>query len=247
MVEQITTARYYIGTSGWHYDHWREVFYPRGLAKSRWLGFYSGQFSTVELNNSFYRLPSERAFTTWKDSSPPEFVFSVKVSRFITHIKRLRDTATSVSKFMARARLLEGKLGPLLYQLPKNMRRDVQVFEDFLKMLPGDVCHVFEFRHDSWFDDDIFNLLRRYNAGFCIYDMPGFNTPVVATSDFAYIRFHGSRWLYGGCYSDKELKDWARRIKELDVRVVYAYFNNDIEGFATRNALTFKHLLEASS
>jgi uncharacterized protein YecE (DUF72 family) len=242
MAEQIKTVRYYIGTSGWHYDHWREVFYPTGLAKSKWLEFYSRQFYTVELNNSFYRLPSEKAFANWKDSSPPEFVFSVKVSRFITHIKRLRDTAEPVSKFMSRARLLEGKLGPLLYQLPQNMRCDVQVFEDFLKTLPGDACHVFEFRHDSWFNDDVFNLLRRYTAGFCIYDMPGFSTPLVATSDFAYIRFHGSRWLYGGCYSDKELEDWARRIKELEVRTVYAYFNNDTEGFATRNALTFRHL-----
>jgi len=167
-------VKYYVGTSGWHYNHWREEFYPKGLAKSRWLEFYSEHFSTVEINNSFYHLPSEKAFTNWRDSSPPEFVFSVKVSQFITHIKRLRDTAEAVAKFMARAKLLEGKLGPLLYQLPQNMKRDYQVLEDFLKILPENAYHVFEFRHNSWFDDGIFNLLRRYNAGFCIYDMPGF-------------------------------------------------------------------------
>ena len=236
--------RCYIGTSGWHYDHWREKFYPKGLAKSKWLGFYSEHFSTVELNNSFYHLPSEKAFINWKDSSPPEFVFSVKVSRFITHIKRLRNTAEPIANFMARARLLEGKLGPLLYQLPQNMKHDDQKLEDFLRILPEDAHHVFEFRHNSWFDDRVFDLLRRYHVGFCIYDMPGFSTPVMATSDFAYIRFHGSRSLYGGCYSDKELEGWAQKIIELGVRVVYAYFNNDAEGFAIKNALMLKHFLE---
>ncbi|MFH1483939.1 MAG: DUF72 domain-containing protein, partial [Chloroflexota bacterium] len=178
---------YYIGTSGWHYDHWREKFYPKGLAKSRWLKFYSSHFSTVEVNNSFYHLPSEKAFTNWKDSSPSEFVFSVKVSRFITHIKRLRDTTEPMVNFMSRARILDGKLGPLLYQLPQNMKYNAQALEDFVKILPGDAVHVFEFRHNSWFDDKIFSLLRRYDVGFCIYDMPGFRTPVVTTSDFSYI------------------------------------------------------------
>ncbi len=236
-------ARYYIGTSGWHYDHWREKFYPKDLAKSKWLEFYSGHFSTVELNNSFYHLPSEKAFTNWKGSSPPEFVFSVKVSRFITHIKRLRNAAEPMANFMSRVRLLERKLGPLLYQLPQNMKRDDQRLEDFLKMLPKDTGHVFEFRHNSWFDDGVFKLLRHYNAGFCIYDMPGFSTPVIATSDFAYIRFHGSQWLYGGSYSDEELEGWTQKIVELGVKVVYAYFNNDAEGFAIKNALTLKRLL----
>jgi len=234
----------YVGTSGWHYDHWRDEFYPRGLAKSGWLEFYSGHFTTVELNNSFYQLPSEKAFINWRNSSPPGFVFSVKVNRFITHIKRLQDTAEPVARFMARARLLDEKLGPLLYQLPRNMKRDYQVLEDFLKALPGDAHHVFEFRHNSWFDDGVFSLLRRYNAGFCIYDMPGFSTPVVATSDFGYIRFHGSQRLYGGCYSDDELEEWASRITGLGVGAVYAYFNNDAEGFAISNALKFRHLLQ---
>ncbi len=238
---------YYIGTSGWHYGHWRESFYPKGLAKSKWLEFYSGHFSTVEINNSFYQLPSEKTFTNWRDSSPPEFVFSVKVSRFVTHIKRLRNAAEPVAKFIARARLLKGKLGPLLYQLPRNMKRDCEALEDFVKMLPEEACHVFEFRHNSWFDDRVFDILRRYNIGFCIYDMTDFTTPMVTTSGFGYMRFHGSRWLYGGGYSDKELEGWARKITDLKVGMVYAYFNNDAEGFATRNALMLKHLLGVSN
>ncbi|MFH0769305.1 MAG: DUF72 domain-containing protein, partial [Chloroflexota bacterium] len=171
-------TKYYIGTSGWHYDHWRGDFYPKDLAKSKWLEFYSSQFPTVELNSSFYRLPSEKAFNNWKDSSPLEFVFSVKVSRFITHIKRLRDTEEPLANFLARARLLGGKLGPLLYQLPQSMKRDDQTLEGFLKLLPRDASHVFEFRYNSWFDNEVLKLLRHYNVGFCIYDMPGFSTPV---------------------------------------------------------------------
>lgn len=236
--------KYYVGTSGWHYEHWRDEFYPEGLAKARWLEFYSQHFSTVELNNSFYQLPSEKAFINWKDVSPPNFVFAVKVSRFITHIKRLKDTAEPIAKFMARARILENKLGPFLYQLPQNMKQDCQTLEDFLKQIPEDVYHVFEFRHNSWFDKDVFNLLSSYKAGFCMYDMPEFRTPVVATSDFAYIRFHGSHRLYGGCYSDEELDDWVQKVLDLKVSAVYAYFNNDAEGFAIKNALTFRHFFD---
>jgi uncharacterized protein YecE (DUF72 family) len=237
-------VRYYIGTSGWHYDHWRGEFYPKDLVKSGWLEFYSRYFPTVELNNSFYCLPSERAFINWRDSSPTEFVFSVKVSRFITHIKRLRNAEEPVANFLARAWLLEGKLGPLLYQLPQNMKRDDQLLEDFVGILPRDVRHVFEFRHTSWFDKKVFDLLRRYNIGFCIYDMPDLKTPIIATSDLDYIRFHGSHQLYGGCYSDKELDSWAKKIAELETKVVFAYFNNDAEGFAIKNALTLKNIFK---
>jgi uncharacterized protein YecE (DUF72 family) len=238
-------TRYHIGTSGWHYDHWRGEFYPKDMPKSGWLRFYSGYFSSVEINNSFYHLPSEKAFINWRDSSPPGFVFSVKVSRFITHIKRLRDTGEPVDNFMARARLLEGKLGPLLYQLPKSMKRDDRLLEEFIRRLPGNAYYVFEFRHDSWFDQKIFSLLRKYKAGFCVYDMPGFSTPVVATCDIAYIRFHGSHQLYGGCYTEKELGEWAKKLKDFKAKIVFAYFNNDSQGFAVRNALTLKNLLGA--
>lgn len=247
MVEQAAAKRYYIGTSGWHYNHWRGEFYPKDMAKSRWLEFYSSHFSTVELNNSFYHLPSEKAFINWRDSSPPEFIFSVKVNRFITHIKRLRNTEEPVTNLIARARFLGRKLGPLLYQLPQNMKRDDQLLENFIQMLPGNACHVFEFRHISWLNDKVFDLLNRYNTSFCIYDMPDFTTPVMATSEPAYIRFHGSHQLYGGCYSNEELEGWARKITDLESRVVFAYFNNDIEGFAIRNALTLGNLLKVHS
>ncbi|GAI34250.1 unnamed protein product, partial [marine sediment metagenome] len=151
---------YYIGTSGWHYDHWRVRFYPEKLIKAKWLEFYAGHFTTVELNNSFYRLPSEAAFATWRDSSPANFTFAVKVSRFITHIKRLRNTEEAVDNFVGRARILDGKLGPLLYQLPPNMHRNDEVLESFLSILPRGLKHVVEFRHESWLDDKVFEILR---------------------------------------------------------------------------------------
>lgn len=236
---------YYIGTSGWHYDHWRGTFYPEDLSKSKWLQFYSEHFNTVELNNSFYRLPTETAFTNWRDSSPMEFAFAVKVNRFITHIKRLKDTDEPVQTFLSRADLLRDKLGPLLYQLPPNMKRNDEVLENFLVTLPGGYCHIVEFRHESWLDDAVFKILRGHNTGLCVFDMPDFSCPMVATADFVYIRFHGSSALYSSCYSDEELSDWVNRIARLgpDITTVYIYFNNDAEGNAIKNARTMRTML----
>ena len=238
-------VNYLIGTSGWHYEHWRGQFYPQALAKSGWLNFYAQNFATVELNNSFYRLPSEKAFAQWRDSVPENFRFAVKVSRFITHIKRLRNVEEPMDNFLSRARGLNHKLGPLLYQLPPNIPRRDELLESFLKLLPRGLSHTFEFRHKSWFDQGIFDLLRHYGAGLCAFDMPDFTTPLMATSDFAYIRFHGSAGLYWSCYSDQELESWAQRISEIarEVNSVYIYFNNDAQGFAVSNARTLAGML----
>ena len=232
--------KYYIGTSGWVYPHWRDVFYPPKLAQSKWLEFYTRHFHTVELNNSFYRLPSEKAFSNWRDTSPEGFIYAVKVSRFITHIKRLKEVEEPVETFLSRARYLEEKLGPLLYQLPPNMHRNDERLEAFLSLLPRRLRHVVEFRHESWLDEGVFDILRKYNVGFCIFDMPGLACPLVTTADFAYIRFHGSSGLYWSCYSDEELEDWVQKISALgkDLDTVYIYFNNDAQGFAIRNANT---------
>ena len=242
-------ARILIGTSGFAYDHWRERFYPKGLSRAKWLHFYTGHFPTVELNVSFYRLPSESAFVTWHRSSPPGFLFAVKVSRFITHIKRLRSAEEPLESFLGRARLLDEKLGPLLYQLPPNMHRNDEVLDAFLRLLPGGLSHVFEFRHQSWLDEGVFHILRRHNVGLCSFDMPGLPCPLIATADFAYIRFHGSTGLYRSCYSDDELEAWAERVARLAeaVSAVYIYFNNDAEAFAIRNAETLTRLLAGQS
>jgi len=239
----------YVGTSGWHYDHWRERFYPHKLGKPGWLDFYARHFSTVELNNSFYRLPSEAAFANWRDVSPANFSFAVKVSRFITHIKRLKNVEEAVETFMSRAKILEEKLGPLLYQLPPNMHRDDERLESFLAILPRGLKHVVEFRHESWLDEGVFEILRQYNTGLCVFDMPSLRCPLVATADFAYIRFHGSEGLYYSCYSDDELADWAKRLADLatSLKAVYIYFNNDAEAFAVRNAITLRGYLRGEN
>ena len=240
-------VKYYVGCSGWHYEHWRGLYYPGELPKPKWLSFYARQLTTVELNNSFYRLPSEKAFDTWRESTPDNFVFAVKVSRFITHIKRLKNLGTAVENFLSRADLLKGKLGPLLYQLPPSMKRNDELLQDFLSTLPSEYQHVIEFRHESWIDEGVFDILRRHNVGLCVFDMPGFGSPLVATSDFAYIRFHGSEGLYSSPYSNEELAQWAKRITRLgqSIKASYIYFNNDAEAFAVKNATRLRSLLES--
>jgi len=239
-------VKYYVGCSGWHYEHWRGLYYPQDLPKPKWLSFYAQQFDTVELNNSFYRLPSEQAFGTWRESTPDDFVFAVKVSRFITHIRRLRNSGSAVENFLSQAAFLKEKLGPLLYQLPPSMKRNDEVLKSFLSTLPSKYQHVIEFRHESWIDEAVFDILRVYNVGLCVFDMPGLSCPLVATSDFAYIRFHGSEGLYSSSYSGEELTQWAQRIARLgqNVRVSYIYFNNDAKAFAIKNAKTLTNLLQ---
>ena len=239
-------TRFYIGTSGWHYDDWRGRFYPEKLPKSQWLDFYARHFPALELNNTFYRLPSEEAFRKWYESSPEGFVFAVKVSRYITHIKKLKDCAEEVEKFMSRAVLLKEKLGPLLYQLPPGLHRDDDRLTDFLKILPRGRKNVIEFRHESWLVDEVFEILRLHQMGFCIFDMPKLTSPIKATADFAYIRFHGSGSLYSSRYGDEEMAKWAKKIAKLakGLEAVYIYFNNDIAGDALENAATIRNYLE---
>ena len=242
-------AKYHIGCSGWHYGHWRGLYYPKELPKVKWLSCYAQEFNTVELNNTFYRLPSEKAFSTWRESTPDDFVFAVKVSRFITHINRLRNLDASVDNFLSRAAFLKEKLGPLLYQLPPSMRRDDEVLENFLSTLPSKYQHVIEFRHESWIDEKVFDILRRHSVGLCGFDAPGFSCPLVATTDFAYVRLHGSEDLYSSRYSGDDLAHWARRIARLgrNLRITYVYFNNDVEAFAIENAKTLRDLLRSPS
>jgi uncharacterized protein YecE (DUF72 family) len=238
-------ARYFIGTSGWHYDDWRSDFYPERLPKKDWLRYYAGRFSTVELNNSFYRLPTEAAFDRWRDATPDGFRFAVKASRFITHVKRLKDSRGLIANFMSRAARLGEKLGPVLYQLPASFHRDDERLADFLTDLPAG-RHVIEFRHPSWLDDAVFDRLRRHRVGCCVFDMPRLKSPLVATADFAYVRFHGTGERYSGSYPDDLLADWAGRIEGLarGLDAVYVYFNNDVSGHAVRNAATLRGLLE---
>jgi uncharacterized protein YecE (DUF72 family) len=238
-------ARCFIGTSGWYYRHWVGPFYPQGLLKEQLLPYFAQSFNTVELNNTFYRLPKEATVGSWHKKAPPDFVFAVKVSRFITHIKRLTNLGASLKLFLKRVYLLKEKLGPILYQLPPSMKMDNKRLAGFLKRLPPKQRNVVEFRHQSWLNKEVFDLLRKFNTAHCIVSMPDFPTAIETTADFIYIRMHGGSRLYRSNYPLAELKPWAARIKKflksgLDV---YVYFNNDARGFAVKNALKLKELL----
>jgi uncharacterized protein YecE (DUF72 family) len=228
-----------VGCSGWNYAHWRERVYPRGCPPSRWLQDYATLFDTVEVNATFYRLPTEKAVARWVEQTPTDFRFAVKGSRYLTHIKRLTDLGAGLERFYERIEPLvrSPKLGPVLWQLPPNFRRDDERLASALAGLPAG-RHCFELRHESWFAEEVYDLLREHGAALVIADRPevhAFQTHEL-TADFTFVRFHsGSRGRRGN-YSERELEEWARRIEEWRSTVdVYAYFNNDWEGFAVRN------------
>lgn len=225
-----------IGTSGWNYDHWRQVFYPRGLKQSRWLRYYSSRFRTVEVNATFYRLPRPEYVERWRDTVPPDFVFAVKGSRFITHIKRLSDCGEPLERFMDTISGLDAKLGPILWQLPPRMKRDDERLAAFAASLTGKGRHTFEFRHPSWFCEDVYRILEDAGAALCIPDHPGLPQALVLTAGWTYIRLHYSGRY--GLYSKPSIAKWARIISEFSESGcdVYLYFNNDMQGYAIRNA-----------
>ncbi len=227
-----------IGTSGWYYNHWVGKFYPANLPKSKWFEYYAKQFDTVEINNTFYHLPKEKSVQRWYELAPKGFVYTVKANRYITHIKRLKDTSEPLERFFKMAGILKEKLGPVLYQLPPSLHKDLDLLKGFIRLLPKRGLSVFEFRHKSWYDVESLKLLDEKGAAFCIHDLAGLKTPRVITGDVIYIRFHGPTGRYAGNYTKKALQKWADWIKEhkKEVRSVYAYFNNDVAGHAIRNA-----------
>jgi len=236
-----------VGTSGWHYDHWRGRFYPEGLAKSDWLDFYGRHFDTVEVNNTFYHLPKAQTMVNWHDQAPPGFLYAVKASRYITHVKKLNDPTESIERFFERVDLLKRRLGPILYQLPPNLHKDLDKLDAFILALPKRDHAVFEFRHHSWHSQDVFDLLEKRGVGLCVHDMAESAPPRIVTGGMVYVRFHGTTGRYAGNYTDAMLAEWAEWIAEKakGARAAYAYFNNDIEGHAISNAQTLKRLLGA--
>jgi uncharacterized protein YecE (DUF72 family) len=234
-----------VGTSGWNYTHWAGPFYPRELAQDRWLRFYAERFSTVEINNSFYNLPEAGVFRSWGDSVPDDFVFSVKASRYITHMKKLKDPRDSVHRFVDRASGLDEKLGPVLFQLPPRWKVNPGRLEAFLGELPEGIRYAFEFRDRTWFCREVYDLLRGRGAAFCIYHLAGALSPRVVTAGFVYVRLHGPGAAYQGSYDRETLSGWAGAFSTWDRRGrdVYCYFDNDQRGYAARDAAALRSMI----
>lgn len=238
-------GRIHVGTSGWHYKHWIGPFYPEGMRAADMLGFYAERFDIVELNTTFYRLPPETAVENWRDSVPRAFRFAAKGSRFITHMKKLKDPGQALERFFARAGLLGPKLGPVVFQLPPHWHPDPGRFREFLEALPRAHRYAFEFREPSWNDPEIFKLMRKFRAAYCIFHLAGFQSPLEVTADFTYLRLHGPGGAYQGSYDDAALRAWARRIRDWNLKNTFVFFDNDQKGYAAKNATRLKEMIAA--
>ena len=244
-VSKATARGIHVGCSGWVYKHWRGLLYPEGLPQKRWFERYAEEFDTVEINASFYRLPLASTFDGWREKAPRDFRYAVKANRFITHMKKLAGCDEEIDRFIELARRLEHTLGPILYQLPPSLHKDLARLEALLKRLPSDLEHVVEFRHNSWYEQDVLGLLDKYGAGFVAHDLKGLKSPRWASGRTAYIRFHGAGGKYWGRYSDEALLEWTDWIAEQSrrCRTCWCYFNNDIHGHAIEDARTLKSMV----
>jgi uncharacterized protein YecE (DUF72 family) len=234
----------WIGTSGWHYKHWIGKLYPAGLAASHMLAHYVQHFDTVELNNTFYKLPAKKSLLEWRNSTPEGFHFAVKGSRFLTHMKKLHNAEDGLKRYLDAVEVLEPKLGPILFQLPPNWALNLERMAGFLALLPSYHRCVFEFRNPSWDTAEVYRLMKQHHAAYCIFDLAGYQSPLKVTADFCYIRLHGPGGKYQGSYSDEALEEWAARIRTWrKTTTVYVYFDNDDSGYAPQDALRLKAMI----
>jgi uncharacterized protein YecE (DUF72 family) len=234
-----------VGTSGWQYRDWRGPFYPGGLRQADWLSFYAQRFATVEVNNAFYRLPDAGVFGRWASQTPDRFIVAVKASRYLTHIRRLREPEQPVQRLVERARALGSKLGPILLQLPPNLPARVDDLAATLDAFPRSVRVAVEFRHPSWYTDATTSVLAEHDAALCLADSPRRRTPEWRTASWGYLRMHEGRASPYPCYGRQALTSWARRLVDMfkPSEDVYVYFNNDVNACAVANAEQFSRLL----
>ncbi|MPY88235.1 MAG: DUF72 domain-containing protein [Luteitalea sp.] len=258
----MTAKRAFVGCSGWEYAHWRRVFYPLDVPRRTWLSHYASRFDTVEINSSFYRLPSISSLRSWRDATPDTFLFALKASRYLTHLKKLTDPKQPLQRLFGRVRTFGPKLGPVLYQLPPGWSVNIDRLAAFLEALPqelpasssrtsraprdrGRLRHVIEFRDTRWYVDEVLALLEAHGVALCVHDMPGSESGRRLVGPFIYVRFHGVNARYGGGYGSRRLAGWADWLAEVrqSGRDAYVYFNNDIGGHAPHDALTLRKLL----
>jgi uncharacterized protein YecE (DUF72 family) len=235
----------HIGTSGWNYKHWREAFFPKDLPTKEWLSYYVQKFHTVEINNSFYQLPTAETFQNWYKKTPDDFIFSVKASRYITHMKKLNEPKEALRNFMDRVSILREKLGPILFQLPPRWKCNEDRLANFIQLLPKDLRYTFEFRDQSWWNTEIYNILNEYNIAFCIYELAGTLAPKQVTADFVYIRLHGPGDKYQGSYDQDILAGWMGAFSSWvkQGKEIFCYFDNDENGYAAQNAQSLQSMI----
>lgn len=231
-----------IGTSGWMYNHWKGVFYPSDIASEEMLSFYSRYFDTVEINNTFYKKPEIENIKSWQQRAGSDFIFSVKANRYITHMKNLKEVEKPIKNLLGALQYLKKNLGPILFQLPPRWYVNFSRLKEFLETLPENYLYAVEFRHSSWYSEEVFRALQKNNIAFCIHDHRDAPSPEIMTADFIYLRFHGPGGYYSSKYDDEQLSEWAGKIKKWlnRGRDVYSYFNNDASGYAIENSRQLK-------
>jgi uncharacterized protein YecE (DUF72 family) len=233
-----------IGCSGYYYKDWREKFYPKKLPQKEWLPYYARYFNTVEINNTFYKFPEASMFERWKEITPENFRFTLKGSRYITHMKKLKSVEESLDRFYEVSSVLEDKLASILWQLPPNLKRNDERLEKFCKQLSKSVPQIIEFRNMSWFDEEVFDILQKYNVAYCIISAPGELPEFLnITAPWTYIRFHGKEHWYNYKYSNEELQQWADKVSAMDAEQVMIYFNNDYNANAVTNGQELMDIL----
>ena len=240
------TKSIHIGTSGWNYKHWKGSFYPEDLSSGEWLNFYAKQLHTVEINNTFYRLPEKKILAKWLDTVSPQFIFAVKASRYITHMKKLKDSVQGLENFLPRIKALRDKLGPILFQLPPHWHFNLERLKSFLQALPREFRYTFEFRDSTWWRKEVYDTLTKHEAAFCIFELAEQLSPKQITTDFVYVRLHGPENAYQGKYDNQDLAGWAGAFSswEKQGKQIYCYFDNDEKGYAAQNALTLQDMFK---
>lgn len=237
-------SNYFLGCSGWYYDNWVGRFYPEKLSKSKWLQYYSKHFNTVEVNNTFYRFPNEKTIKGWFNRTPENFKLTLKANQLITHRKRFKDTQSTINRFYNLVEILENKLGCILFQLPPSQSKDINFLKNAARQFDSTKNNVIEFRHSSWFDDEVYDLLKECEVGFCSVSAPDLPDNLINTSNLSYVRFHGiGTEKYQYLYSEGELKEWADKIKKSNSDKIFCYFNNDYNANAPKNCQMLQKIL----
>jgi uncharacterized protein YecE (DUF72 family) len=241
-------TNYFLGCSGFYYNHWKTKFYPQTLPKTKWLQYYAEHFNTVEINNTFYRFPTEQLLQGWYNKSPANFRFTLKANRAITHTRKFHNTEDQTKRFYQLASTLKEKLLCVLFQLPPFVHKNMDLLQTIAGQMDADFVNVLEFRHESWWSSEVYEFMERHGLVFCTVSASELPETLVATSDSVYVRFHGKDFcIYKGFYPDEELASWAEKIRQANPKQVFCYFNNDVNAYAPKNCQTLKTLLTPNS